>query len=69
MKLGSGAHSGTAMNRTNRLLQLPSFSNVLMFLREVNGRMAISYTHTYKNAAISPKKGFANTKHMTHIHS
>ena len=36
MELGSGAHTGTATNRPNSLLQLPSFSYVLVYLYHVN---------------------------------
>ena len=32
MEIGRGIHIGTAMNRSSSLLQLPSFSYVLMFL-------------------------------------
>ena len=32
MELGSGAHTRTAMSRFNDLVQLPSFSYVIMFL-------------------------------------
>ena len=35
MEIGRGVHIGAATNRSNGLLQLPLFSYVLMFLREI----------------------------------
>ena len=41
MKIARGVHIGTAMNKSNSLLQFPSFSYVPMYLQDDEGEQEV----------------------------